>query len=93
MKKIVALLIAFVCLLTLVACDQPKSSNDSSENKVVYGEKYILSGEKYILSGDVNKDEDEMRYYIFEDKEYLQRRSSVIFWRRCRQHRRFPASL
>lgn len=65
MKKIVALLIAFVCLLTLVACDQSQSSEDSSENKVVYGEKYILSS-------DVNKDEDEMQYYIFEDKEYLQ---------------------
>ena len=65
MKKIVALLIAFVCLLTLVACDQSQSSEDSSENKVVYGEKYIRSG-------DVNKDENEMQYYIFEDQEYLQ---------------------
>ena len=64
MKKIVALLIAFVCLLTLVACDQPKSSEDSSENKVVYGEKYILRD-------DVNKDEDEMRYFVFEDEHYF----------------------
>ena len=64
MKKIVALLIAFVCLLTLVACDQPKSSNDSSENKVVYGEKYIKSS-------SVNMDEDEMPYYVFEDEHYF----------------------
>ena len=64
MKKIVALLIALVCLLTLVACDQSQPSEDSSENKVVYGEKYIKSS-------SVNMDEDEMPYYVFEDEHYF----------------------